>query len=134
VRATTPTPSEPVAAAEPETGAAKVPETVEELPQKTPPETEVAAATVDSEPAAPLPPVGATTVPLKDITAEDSYDPAPAARTPDRHVKQHAARVRRGAPRNAAPRLYSPNKYAQVPGWAAKMYETPWQNKAFSFQ
>jgi hypothetical protein len=131
-----PAATEPAASAEPEPRAAKLPETIEQLPDQGAPETEVAAATVDSEPEAPLPPVGATALPLKDITAEDSYDPTPPPRPAHKHVtvKQRAAKVRKAAPRNAAPKLYSPNKYALVPGWAAKMYETPWQNKAFSFQ
>lgn len=129
-----PAATEPAVAAEPDPRAAKLPETIEELPDQGAPKTEIAAATVESEPAVPLPPVGATALPLKDITAEDSYDPTPPTRTQHRHVKQRASKVRKGVPRNAAPKLYSPNKYAQIPGWAAKMYETPWQNKAFSFQ
>jgi hypothetical protein len=136
VPVTAPAATEPAVAAEPEPHTAKLPEKIEQLPDQGAPETEVAAATVESEPEAPLPPVGATALPLKDITAEDSYDPTPPARPAHKHVtvKQRAAKVRRAAPRNAAPKLYSSNKYAQIPGWAAKMYETPWQNKAFSFQ
>jgi hypothetical protein len=131
-----PAATEPAAAAEPEPRAAKLPEQIEELPDQGAPKTEIAAATVESEPEAPLPPVGATALPLKDITAEDSYDPMPPARPAHKHVtvKQRAAKVRKAAPRNAAPKLYAPNRYAQIPGWAAKMYESPWQNKAFSFQ
>jgi hypothetical protein len=133
---TAPAATEPAVAAEPDPRAAKLPVTIEKLPDQGAPKTEIAAATVESEPEAPLPPVGATALPLKDITAEDSYDPTPPARRAHKHVtlKQRAAKVRKAAPRNAAPKLYSPNKYAQIPGWAAKMYETPWQNKAFSFQ
>ena len=124
----------PAAAAEPEPRTATSPETIEELPEQAP-KSEIAAATVESEPEAPLPPVSVTALPLKDITAEDSYDPTPPARM-HKHVtvKQRAAKVRKAGPRNAAPRLYSPNKYAQIPVWAAKMYESPWQTRAFSFQ
>jgi hypothetical protein len=131
-----PAATEPAAAAEPEPRAAKLPEQIEELPDQGAPSTEIAAATVESEPETSVPPVGATTVPLKDITAEDSYDQAPPARTVHKHltVKQRAARVRKAAPRTAAPKLYAPNKYAKIPRWAAKMYDSPWQNKAFSFQ
>ena len=82
--------------------------------------------------------MGSTTVPLKDV-AVDPEEPAPRVQAPRKHIpiKARDAKPRAKGPRNAAPsapRLYSPNKYAQVPGWAAKMFETPWQTKAFSFQ
>ena len=126
------------AAAELAPQAAKLPDTIEELSDQGPQETEIAAATVESEPETPLPPLGATTLPLKDNTGVESEEPAPRASAPRKRasIKQHRAKAHTPATRNApsAPKLYSPNKYAQIPGWAAKMYETPWQNKAFSFQ
>jgi hypothetical protein len=80
--------------------------------------------------------VADTPRPLSSASTEDNYDPAPEVRTPRRHigVKQRASKARKGTPRTAAPKLYAPNKYHATPGWAAKMYETPWQNKAFAFQ
>lgn len=125
------------AAAEPAPQAAKLPDTIEELSDQGPPETEIAAATVESEPETPLPP--ATTLPPKDNTGVEAEEPAPRASAPRKRasIKQRRAKAHTPATRNAAPsapKLYSPNKYAQIPGWAAKMYETPWQNKAFSFQ
>lgn len=127
------------AAAEPSPRAAKLPETIEELSDEGPPATEIAAATVESEPERPLPPVGATTLPLKDITGVDPEEAAPRASAPHKHmsIKQRRAKAPAPATHNAtpsSPKLYSPNKYAKVPRWAAKMFETPWQTKAFSFQ
>ncbi len=122
---------------EPEARIAEEPENIEEVPARDPPRTEVAAATMESEPKTPLLPVGATTLPLKDIGAEDSFDSTPPSRAVHKHsaAKHSAAKARRIVPRNAsAPKLYSPDKYHVVPRWAAKMYESPWQNKAFSFQ
>jgi hypothetical protein len=128
-----------ISAAETTLRAGKLPGTIEELTDKGPPATEIAAATVESEPEPPLPPVGATTLPLKDITGVEAEEPAPRASTPHKHgsgkrrrAKAHTPATRNTAP--SAPKLYSPNKYAQVPGWAAKMFETPWQNKAFAYQ
>ncbi len=127
------------AAAEANPQAAKLPETLEELSVAGPPEIEIAAATVESEPETPLPPVAATTLPLNEVTGVDPEDPAPRASAPHKHmsIKQRRAKARAPATNNAAPsnpKLYAPNKYTKVPGWAAKMYETPWQNRAFSFQ
>lgn len=127
----------PATANEPALRAAKLPEKIEELSDQVPPQTDIAAATVESEPEPPLPPVGSTT-PLKDI-AVDPEESAPRVQVPRKHIpiKARDAKPRAKGSRNAgpsAPRLYSPNKYAQVPGWAAKMFETPWQTKAFSFQ
>ncbi len=128
----------PATANEPAPRATKLPEKIEELSDQGPPQTEIAAATVESEPQPPLPPVGSTTLPLKDV-AVDPEEPAPRVQAPRKHIpiKARDAKPRARGSRNAAPsapRLYSPNKYAQVPGWAAKMFETPWQTKAFSFQ
>ena len=125
-------------ATEPAPRAAKLPDKIEELSDQGPPQTRIAAATVESEPQPPLPPVGSTTLPLKDVAVEPE-EPAPHVQAPRKHIpiKARDAKPRAKGPRNAAPsapRLYSPNKYAQVPGWAAKMFETPWQTKAFSFQ
>jgi hypothetical protein len=119
----------PATANEPAPRAAKLPEKIEELSNQGPPQTEIAAATVESEPEPPLPPVGS----LKDV-AVDPEESAPRVQVP---LKARDAKPRAKGSRNAgpsAPRLYSPNKYAQVPSWAAKMFETPWQTKAFSFQ
>jgi hypothetical protein len=128
-------------AAEPSPRAANLPANIEELSDQGPPGTEVAAATIESEPETPLPPVGAATLPHTDIIGVDPgpEEPAPRARAPHKHVliKQHRAKARAPATHNAtpsAPKLYSSNKYAQVPSWAAKMFEAPWQTKAFSFQ
>jgi hypothetical protein len=128
----------PATATQPAPRAAKLPEKIEQLSDQGPPQTEIAAATVESEPEPPLSPVGSTTLPLKDV-AVDPEEPAPRVQAPRKHIpiKARDAKPRAKGSRNAAPsapRLYSPNKYAQVPGWAAKMFETPWQTKAFSFQ
>ncbi len=127
-----------VPAAESSAHAAKLPDAIEELPAARPPQIEIAAATADGEPEAPLPPVGATTLPLKDVADVDPDEPAPSASAPHRHViiTPHRAKARAPATRAApsAPKLYAPNKYRRVPGWAAKMFETPWQTRAFAFQ
>jgi len=125
-------------ATEPAPRAAKLPDKIEELSDQGPPPTEIAAATVEGEPAAPLPPVGSTTLPLKDV-AVDPEEPAPRVQEPRKHIpiKARDAKPRARGSHSAAPsapRLYSPNKYRQVPGWAAKMFDANWQAKAFAYQ
>jgi hypothetical protein len=133
--ASEPAPATAASGAETKTST-EAPQKLEEVPAGEAPSTEVAAATIDSEPVTPPAAVADTPRPLSAATAEDNYDPAPEVRTPRRHIgaKPRAAKVRRSAPRTAAPKLYSSNKYHATPSWAAKMYETPWQNKAFAFQ
>jgi len=132
--------TEPAAAPAAEDAEAKTatepPQKLEEVPAGDAPSTEIAAATIDTEPVTPPPAVADTPRPLSSAASEDNYDPAPEVRTPRRHigVKPRASKVRRGAPRTAAPKLYAPDNHHATPRWAAKMYETPWQNKAFSFQ
>ncbi len=128
-------------ATEPSSGAASLPQKIEELSDQGPPQTEIAAADVEAAPEAPLPPVGSTEFPHKTIIDADPVpeEPAPHASTQRKHslVKQHRAKARVPAAHNVpppAPKLYGPNKYRMVPTWAAKMYESPWQSKAFSFQ
>ena len=110
-----------------------------ELTDKGPPRTEIAVATMESGPEAPPPPVSDTTLASKDNTGVEPEKPTSRASPSHKQVsvKQRRARARTPVPPNATPpssKLYSPDNYAQVPGWAAKMFETPWQNKAFAFR
>jgi hypothetical protein len=129
--------SAPVAAAAEESAPhpAMLPDTLEQLSDQGPPTTEIAAATVESEPEAPLP---HTTLPTKDMIGVDPEE-TPRASGPHKNIsiKRRRTKARAIAPHNAAPsalKLYSSNKYAHVPGWAAKMFETNWQHKAFAYQ
>ena len=133
-------PGSPPAASAAETTlrAGYLPDTIEQLTDKGPPRTEIAAI-VGGETKSPLPSVGATTLPLKDITSVEPQERALRANHSHKQVsiKQLRARARTPATQNAtpsSPKLNSPNEEAQVPGWAAKMFETPWQNKAFAFR
>jgi hypothetical protein len=134
--ATTPPATEATGAGEPATRATETPERLDEIRAGEVPGTEVAAATIDSEPVTPPPIVADTPRQLSSTATEDNYDPAPEVRTARKHisVKPRASKVRKSAPRTAAPKLYAPDKYHAVPRWAAQMYETPWQSKAFAFQ
>jgi hypothetical protein len=108
--------------------AGKLPDTIEELTDQGPPGGEIAAATVGSELETPP---GTTMLPSQDITAVESGGPA-LRQNPTQNqvsIKQRRARVA-----SSPPKLYSPSRSSHVPGWAAKMFETPWQNKAFAFQ
>jgi len=52
-------------------------------------------------------------------------------------IKQHRTRARTTVARtaaSAASKLYSPNKYHQVPRGAEKMFDANWQPKAFVYQ
>ena len=113
------------AAAATTTDAGKLPATIEQLPNEGPPQADIAAATAESEPKTPVPPVGDTTLPSKNITGVEPEEPTLRASAPhkDGSIKQRRAKARTPA-----------NKYSQAPGWAAKMFETPWQSKAFAFQ
>jgi hypothetical protein len=113
------------AAAETTTDAGKLPATIEQLPNKGPPQADIAAATAESEPKTPVPPVGDTTLPSKNITGVEPEEPTLRASAPhkDGSVKQRRAKARIPA-----------NKYSQTPAWAAKMFETNWQDKAFAYQ
>jgi hypothetical protein len=110
------------AAAEMTLGAGKLPDTIEELADKGPLGTKF-AATVEGD----------------DITGVEPEEPALRA-SPAREqasIEQRPARARTPATLTAAssaPKLYSPNKYRQVPSWAAKMFDTNWQGKAFAYQ
>ena len=79
----------------------------------------------ESEPKTPVPPVGDTTLPSKNITGVEPEELALRASAPhkDGSIKQRRAKARIPA-----------NKYSQVPAWAAKMFETNWQDKAFAYQ
>ena len=117
--------STPAAAADEATGdAGKLADTTPELNDKGPPQVEI-AATVESQPEPPLPPVANTTLISKNITAIEPEGPALRAGAPDRDasIKRRRAKARSPA-----------NKYSQVPAWAAKMFETNWQDKAFAYQ
>ena len=108
----------------------------EELTDKEPPRTEIAVSTVESEPETPPPPVSDTKLASKHNTG---VKPTSRASPSHKQVsrKQRRARARTPAPQKATPsssKPYSPDKYAQAPSWAAKMFETPWQNKAFTFR
>jgi len=69
--------------------------------------------------------VANTTLISKNITAIEPEGPALRAGAPDRDasIKRRRAKARSPA-----------NKYSQVPAWAAKMFETNWQDKAFAYQ
>ena len=111
--------SAPAAAADVATaGAGKLRDTTQELTAKGQPQVEIAAATVGSQPEPPLPPVGNTTLTSKNITAVETGTPHR-----DFSIKRRRAKARIPA-----------NKYSQAPAWAAKMFETNWQDKAFAYQ
>ena len=119
--------------------AGKLPDTIEELADKGPLGAEIAAATVEGEPETPLPPVGDTMLPSKDITSVKPEEPALRGNPVHKQVSINQRRVKARTTAtltaaSSAPKLYSPNKYSQVPGWAVKMFETNWQNKAFAYQ
>jgi hypothetical protein len=119
--------------------AGKLPDTIEVLADKGPPGAEIAAATVEGEPETPLPPAGDTMLPSKDITSAEPAEPALRGNPVHKQVSINQRRVKGRTTgtltaASSAPKLYSPNKYSQVPGWAAKMFETNWQDKAFAYQ
>ena len=100
-------------------GAGKLRDTTQELTAKGLPQVEIAAATAeDSQPEPPLPPVGNTTLTSKNITAVETGTPHR-----DFSIKRRRAKARIPA-----------NRYSQAPAWAAKMFETNWQDKAFAYQ
>jgi len=99
--------------------AGKLPDTTQELTDKGQPQVEIAAATAeDSRREPPLPPVGNTMLTSKNITAVETGTPHG-----DFSIKRRRARAR-----------IPTNKYSQAPAWAAKMFETNWQDKAFAYQ
>ncbi len=101
------------------------PATSEGLSDKGSPQAKIAAATVEGESKTPLPPASDTMLPSKDITSVEPEEPALRRSAQHEHgsIKQHRAKARTRA-----------NKYSQVPLWAAKMFETNWQDKAFAYQ
>jgi len=109
-----------VAAVETAPGARKLPDTIQELTDKGRPQVEIAATTVESEPESQLPSAADTTPPSKSIASFEPAEPEPRAGA---HSIKRRAKARIPA-----------NKYSQAPGWAAKMFETPWQSRAFAFQ
>ena len=99
--------------------AGKLRDTTQELTAKGLPQVEIAAATAeDSQTEPPLSPVANTTLPSKNITAVETGTPRR-----DFSIKRRRAKARIPA-----------NKYSQPPAWAAKMFETNWQDKAFAYQ
>ena len=89
-----------------------------------------APATAADEIETPLSQEGDPMVPSKAITGLGPKKPAlsaSSAHTPA-STKQRRART------SSTPKLYSPNKYHQVPSWAEKMFEANWQPKAFVYQ
>ena len=82
----------------------------------------------ESEPKTPVPPVGDTTLTSKNITGVEREEPALRASAPHKDHKASYIKQRRAKARIPA------NKYSQVPAWAAKMFETNWQDKAFGYQ
>lgn len=116
----------PAAPAEPPTGGRKLPDATEEGTDKGSPQAAIAAATVESDPA--LPPVGDTTHPSENITVvepEESTLRARHVRIKGRHVPTEQRRVKGLTPANT---------YSQAPHWAAKMFDSNWQSKAFAYQ
>jgi len=109
-----------VAAVETAPGARKLPDTIQELTYKGRPQVEIAATTAESESEPPPPSAADTTSPSKNIA---SAEPA------EQELRAGAHSIKR----RAKTRILT-NKYSQAPAWAAKMFETPWQSRAFAFQ
>ena len=100
-------------------GAGKLRDTTQELTAEGLPQVEIAAATAGgSQTEPPLRPIGNMTLTSKNITAVETGTPHR-----DFSIKRRRAKARIPA-----------NKYSQAPAWAAKMFETNWQDKAFSYQ
>lgn len=78
----------------------------------------------------PFRPAGEATPPSTDITSVDSKEPALGAipAHTQASTKQHRAKT------SSAQKLYSPDKYHQVPRGAEKMFDANWQPKAFAYQ
>lgn len=108
-----------IAAVETTSRARKLPDTIQQLTDKGPPGVEIAATSMESEPEPPPPSVADTTSPPKNIA---SVEPAEQELRAGGHsIKRRRARI-------------PANKYSQAPAWAAKMFETPWQSRAFAFR
>ena len=95
------------------------------------------AATLEGELVTPLRPMG-DAIPPSSIAGVEPEEPALSARSAPRQVstKQRTGARTTGArtAASAAPKLYSPNKYHQVPHGAEKMFDANWQPKAFAYQ
>lgn len=96
------------------------------------------AAAVEGELETPLRPMG-DAIPPSSITGVETEKPALTARSAPRQTSIKQRRTRAGATgartaSSAAPKLYSPNKYHQVPLGAEKMFDANWQPKAFVYQ
>jgi hypothetical protein len=117
-----------------------LPTKIEELSDTAPKPIGLAAAPLDDDaPAAMLLVVEVAAPAMPDVVAVDA-DPEPPVEiravrrhlTPrNRDLGARAARVRGARYTSAAEQLRI--KRAAIPSWARKMYETPWQTKAFSY-
>jgi hypothetical protein len=85
-------------------------------------------AAVEGELEIPFRPMGDATPPTG-ITGVKSEEPAPSVR---RRTRARITGARTAT--SAAQKLYSPNKYHQVPRGAEKMFDANWQPKAFAYQ
>ncbi len=110
-----------VTAVEATPGVRKLPDTIQQLTDMGPPGVEIAATTIESEPEPPPPSVADTTSPSKNIA---SVEPA------EQELRAGGHSIKRRRAKTFIPT----NKYSQAPSWAAKMFETPWQSRAFAFQ
>lgn len=95
-------------------------------------------AAVQGELEAPFRPMGDATRPTG-FTAVEPKEPALSVRSAPRQasIKQRRTRARITGARtatSAAPKLYSPDRYHQVPHGAEKMFDANWQPKAFVYQ
>ena len=117
----------------------RLPVDIEELSDRGRLMTRLAAATIEAEPATSLPAIVIAARPMQNITAVD-VDPEPVAeaRAPRRHVSPKPRHLKARSPATSAvstpAKTAAANKYAKVPRWAEKMFEAPWQTKAFAFQ
>lgn len=116
-----------------------LPAKIEELADAAPKPIKLAALS-DGEPA-PMPPVVvAGTPPIPEVAAVDAVaDPAAERRLGQKRMPSRRRNIATRPPRTRSAGLSAPNagsrvKRGQVPRWAQKMFETPWQTKAFSYE
>jgi hypothetical protein len=129
-------------AANPPSHIGLLPPTPEALSDNAPRQIELAAAAPGEgadELAPVLPPVVIDT-PLTEIevvdpdsrAAEPAAEPATEKKRPPKHASPHKHEARARAP-IASTKPDRREKLAKVPRWAHQMFDTPWQNKAFSY-
>jgi len=110
-----------------------LPDTIERLADTAPKPIRLAAVGGDESAVAPTLPVveiGPPTDEVDAVEAKPETKPEPVAESPAARPRahprrRHAARLHKA--RNKA------SKIVRAPRWAAQMFETPWQSKAFSY-